>query len=156
MPMTWDDDANKRLVATLLAVHEFKVDYAAMASMMEQRWGYEVTAKAITHRITALKAFGKQSANGSTPATPKTPKTPKAKAANGTPKTKTASTGKGKKRTAAEANEDDDGFNPGNGYANGDGFVKEESPSKKPKIVKEEIELESEEDGDENGGVAVS
>ncbi|KAI9856890.1 MAG: hypothetical protein M1813_008727 [Trichoglossum hirsutum] len=51
MVMTWNDKADVRLFVNVLKIHNIKLDYVEIAKAM----GDNVTAKAITHRISKLR-----------------------------------------------------------------------------------------------------
>ncbi|KAJ9498487.1 hypothetical protein H2202_006174 [Exophiala xenobiotica] len=55
MPMTWNADADAKLFAAVLATSAVKVEYEVVAQLM----GPDCTKKAITHRISSIKAKAK-------------------------------------------------------------------------------------------------
>ncbi|KAI9774807.1 MAG: hypothetical protein M1840_000023 [Geoglossum simile] len=62
MPIRWNAQADVKLFINVLNIHNIKIDYNALADAM----GENVTAKAITHRISKLRQIAAE--EGSTPA----------------------------------------------------------------------------------------
>ncbi|KAI1629807.1 hypothetical protein EDD37DRAFT_67814 [Exophiala viscosa] len=105
MPMIWSADADAKLMAAILATSDIKVNYAAVATLM----GPECTAKAVTHRVGAIKAKAKDVGLGGPSASPgQTQATPHKR---------------GRKSAKADAND------------SGDEDEGEESPTKKTKAT---------------------
>ncbi|TID19494.1 hypothetical protein E2P81_ATG06661 [Venturia nashicola] len=139
MPMNWGPEADAKLFAAVLKVHDIKVNYAALATEM----GADCTAKAITHRIAKIKSDGKAAGGGgSIPAAGNTPKRVRAPMAPKTPvsaskeRTRRASA-KPPKYALSDEDHDDDSENE----IKEDEEAGGESPSKKVKTeVTEEVE----------------
>ncbi|KAL1848080.1 hypothetical protein Plec18167_008777 [Paecilomyces lecythidis] len=66
MPMTWNAEADARLLIAIIAVGNPKMDYDKLSDYM----GGDCTAYAIQHRIRKLKDKANGKAPGSTPNTP--------------------------------------------------------------------------------------
>ncbi|KIV79418.1 hypothetical protein PV11_06980 [Exophiala sideris] len=98
MPMTWNADTDAKLMAAILATSDVKVNYAAVATLM----GPECTAKAITHRVGAIKAKAKDVGLASPSASPSG--TPPTSRKRGRPSTKA--------QTSNGGGEDDGGESP--------------------------------------------
>ncbi|GAD97994.1 AT hook motif protein [Paecilomyces variotii No. 5] len=66
MPMTWNAEADARLLIAIIAVGNPKMDYDKLSEFM----GGDCTAYAIQHRIRKLKDKANGKSSGSTPNTP--------------------------------------------------------------------------------------
>ncbi|KAJ9295270.1 hypothetical protein DTO271G3_6093 [Paecilomyces variotii] len=66
MPMSWNAEADARLLVAIIAVGNVKMDYDKLSEYM----GGDCTAYAIQHRIRKLKEKANGKASGSTPNTP--------------------------------------------------------------------------------------
>ncbi|KAJ9273026.1 hypothetical protein DTO212C5_947 [Paecilomyces variotii] len=66
MPMSWNAEADARLLVAIIAVGNVKMDYDKLSEYM----GGDCTAYAIQHRIRKLKDKANGKASGSTPNTP--------------------------------------------------------------------------------------
>ncbi|THY58999.1 hypothetical protein D6C97_04242 [Aureobasidium pullulans] len=91
MPMTWDAAADAKLFTVVMAVYDIKIS-GAQNDKIAQMMGSDCTPKAITHRLSKIRAQGA----GVSPSTIATPKSRKGHAAkfSGTPSK--SSNGKGK------------------------------------------------------------
>ncbi|KAH0149661.1 hypothetical protein KCU67_g10971, partial [Aureobasidium melanogenum] len=91
MPMTWDAAADTKLFTVVMAVYDIKIS-GAQNEKIAKLMGDDVTPKAITHRLSKIKAQA-SSFDPSTPGTSSRKRgTPGSKAAS----TKTSNTTKGK------------------------------------------------------------
>ncbi|KAE9963351.1 hypothetical protein EG328_011494 [Venturia inaequalis] len=143
MPMNWGPEADAKLFAAVLKVHDIKVNYAALAAEM----GSDCTAKAITHRIAKIKSDGKASSTGAA-STPTTPKRARATKTVSTPKTPLTAGRERSRRASVKATnyaQSDDDDSEDGVKRDADAGEGEESPSKKMKReVVEEGEFEGE------------
>ncbi|THV63790.1 hypothetical protein D6D29_10743 [Aureobasidium pullulans] len=92
MPMTWDAAADAKLFTVVMAVYDIKIS-GAQNDKIAQMMGSDCTPKAITHRLSKIRAQGAGVSPSSTIATPKSRKAHAAKF-SGTPSK--SSNGKGK------------------------------------------------------------
>ncbi|KAL9604207.1 MAG: hypothetical protein Q9219_000605 [cf. Caloplaca sp. 3 TL-2023] len=89
--MTWDSMADAQLFKCLLDVHEIKPDHKKLEEKM-RALGYEITAKAITHRIHVIRHKIYDPASASDSPAPKKGKANNADATTSTTKPATTST----------------------------------------------------------------
>ncbi|KAJ5427243.1 hypothetical protein N7465_002313 [Penicillium sp. CMV-2018d] len=121
MTITWNEKADAKLLAGILATNPNPIDFNALAEYM----GDGVTVSALRHRVTRLRAKGEEDGNVTSPVSPEK------KRRRGTPK-------KAAKATAAKIKDADAESGGEGGAAKDEEDQAEDAKVKKPKIKQEE------------------
>ncbi|KAK5999780.1 hypothetical protein QM012_005186 [Aureobasidium pullulans] len=95
MPMTWDAAADAKLFTVVMAVYDIKIS-GAQNDRIAKMMGDDVTPKAITHRLSKIKAQASSFSSSSTPSSSRKRNTPNTKTptSSKTPSTSKENNGK--------------------------------------------------------------